>query len=200
MTDLRNFLEDFAAPPPQTPAPAPADDTQSETEKLESFDAGYRAGWDDALKAQADDHRRIASDFAQNLQDLSFTYNEAYRQLLDGVTPLLADMLNSFLPEILRDSLGLHVHAQLTALAQQIGSRDVVITVAPGCTAQVMPLLAQDFGFPLRLEEDPTLSEGQADMRFGDVEQQIDLSGLLLEVKQAIEGFAHDNRREAAHG
>ncbi|ANT60326.1 ABC transporter ATP-binding protein [Salipiger sp. CCB-MM3] len=200
MTDLRFYLDDFAASPPQQGTPAAPDEVQMESAKLESFDTGYRAGWDDAIKAQSEDQGRIASDFAQNLQDLSFTYTEAYRQLLESVTPLLEEMLRALLPAMLRDTLGLHLHAQLSAMAQQIAKREVVITVAPGATEQVAPLLEQDFGFPLRLQEDAALAEGQADLRFGETEQQIDLSGMLQEVTQAVEGFAHDTRREAAHG
>nr|WP_240989264.1 ABC transporter ATP-binding protein [Salipiger mangrovisoli] len=183
--------------------PEPADSlgtAEVEAATLESFDTGYRAGWDDAIKAQSEESGRIASDFAQNLQDLSFTYNEAYRQMLDGVTPLFEEMLHALLPALLHQTLGLHLREQLAMMAQEIARRDVVIAVAPGTTMQVAPLLEQDFGFPLRLEEDATLAEGQADLRFGDTERQIDLSGLLQEVSRAVEGFAHDNRRNAAHG
>ncbi|SDH84367.1 ABC transporter ATP-binding protein [Alloyangia pacifica] len=201
MSDLHDFLEDFAARPSGTAAPAPEfGEAEVEAGKLESFDTGYRAGWDDAIKAQAEETHRIASDFAQNLQDLSFTYNEAYRQVLDGVSPLLEGILQALLPTLLHETLGLHLHEQLAGMAQEIARREVLIAVAPESAAQVTPLLEQDFGFPLRLEEDPTLAEGQADLRFGETEKQIDLSGLLDEVTRAVEGFAHDNRRNAAHG
>ncbi|WP_226625734.1 ABC transporter ATP-binding protein [Alloyangia pacifica] len=201
MSDLRSFLEDFAAPRAEPDvSTASIDASEIETAKLDAFDTGYRAGWDDAIKAQSEDAGRIASDFAQNLQDLGFTYNEAYRQVLEGVTPLLEEMLQALLPRMLHETLGLHLRDQLTALAQEIAHRAVVIAVAPGTSARIAPLLEQDFGFPLRLEEDETLAEGQADLRFGETERQIDLSGLLEEVTRAVEGFAHDTRRNAAHG
>lgn len=201
MTDLRNFLEDFSLRPAETqPAGEAPDEAALEAAKLESFETGYRAGWDDAIKAQSDESGRISSDFAQNLQDLSFTYNEAYRQALDGVTPLLDEMLQALLPHVLQETLGLHLREQLVAMAQEIAHREVLIAVAPGTAPQVAPLLEQEFGFPLRLEEDATLAEGQADLRFGDTEKQIDLSGLLQEVSQAVEGFTHENRRNTANG
>ncbi|WP_353473616.1 ABC transporter ATP-binding protein [Salipiger sp. H15] len=201
MSDLRSYFEDFSTPAAGMASSRDAPgEAEVETAKLESFDTGYRAGWDDAIKAQSEETGRISSDFAQNLQDLSFTYNEAYRQVLDGVTPLLEEMLRALLPGLLHETLGLHLSEQLAQMAEEIARREVVIAVAPGTAAQVAPLLARDFGFPLRLEEDETLAEGQADLRFGETERQIDLSGLLQEVSRAVEGFAHDNRRNAAHG
>ncbi|EPX82814.1 hypothetical protein [Salipiger mucosus] len=201
MTALRDVLEDFGAPRASAAPTAPRfDEGEVETAKLEAFDTGYRAGWDDAIKAQSDDQARISSDFAQNLQDLSFTYHEACAQVLNGITPLLDDMVRVLLPGMLRDTLGAHVVEQLAEHARQIGTRDVVIAVAPGAAEAVQPMLEADFGFPLRLEEDATLAEGQADIRFGETERQIDLGGLLDEVRQAVEGFAHDNRRTISHG
>ncbi|MCA0941399.1 ABC transporter ATP-binding protein [Salipiger pacificus] len=201
MNDLRSFLEDFSHQHSKPEAAAASVGTaEIDAAKLESFESGYRAGWDDAIKAQSEESGRIASDFSQSLQDLSFTYNEAYRQMLDAVTPLLEDMLQALLPRLLHETLGLHLREQLGAMAQEIARREVLIAVAPGTSEQVAPLLEQDFGFPLRLEEDETLAEGQADLRFGDTERQIDLSGLLEEVTRAVEGFAHDTRRNAAHG
>ncbi|MGR3375845.1 ABC transporter ATP-binding protein [Salipiger abyssi] len=201
MTRLCEILEDFgtvrAAPEPAAPL---HDDSELEAARLESFDTGYRAGWDDAIKAQNDDHARIASDFAQNLQDLSFTYHEAYSQVLNGIAPLLEDVVGKLLPALLRETLGEHIAEQLRGMAREIGTLDVVIAVAPGSAESVMPLLEADFGFPLKLVEDSTLAEGQADIRFAETEKQIDLGGLVQEVAQAVQGFVHDNRRNTAHG
>ncbi|MCR8548812.1 ABC transporter ATP-binding protein [Salipiger sp. P9] len=201
MTRLGAFLEDFGAAPARPEAgPVLHDDNALETARLEAFESGYRAGWDDAIKAQNDDHARIASDFAQNLQDLSFTYHEAYSQVLNGIAPLLEDVVGTLLPALLRETLGPHIAEQLRAMAREIGALDVVIAVAPGSAETVLPLLETDFGFPLKLAEDGTLAEGQADIRFGDIEKQIDLSGLVRDVAQAVQGFVHDNRRKTANG
>ena len=201
MTRLAEVLEDFgsAVATPATPA-ALHDDGAIEAARLEGFDTGYRAGWDDAIKTQNDDHARIASDFAQNLQDLSFTYHEAYSQVLNGISPLLEDVVGKLLPGTLRDTLGLHISDQLGAMAREIGALEVQIAVAPGNAETVTPLIEQDFGFPLTLVEDDTLPDGQADIRFGETEKQIDLSGLLSDVAQAVQGFVHDNRRKNSHG
>ena len=59
MTGLAAFLEDFgAARAGGRPSVAVPDEGALEAAKLEGFDGGYRAGWDDAIKAQSDDQSR----------------------------------------------------------------------------------------------------------------------------------------------
>ena len=201
MTGLAMFLEDFGtARAAASPPVAVPDEGALEAARLEGFDGGYRAGWDDAIKAQSDDQSRISSDFAQNLQDLSFTYHEACNQVLNAISPLLEEVVVKLLPAALHQTLGLHLAEQLRAMAADIGRLDVVIAVAPGGREAVAPLIDADFGFPLSLVEDPTLAEGQADIRFGESETQVDLGGLAREVTEAVEGFVQDNRRKVAHG
>ena len=117
MTGLAAFLEDFgAARAGGRPSVAVPDEGALEAAKLEGFDGGYRAGWDDAIKAQSDDQSRISSDFAQNLQDLSFTYHEACNQVLNAISPLLEEVVVKLLPAALHQTLGLHLAEQLRAI------------------------------------------------------------------------------------
>ena len=68
-------------------------ETSFEEHRLEAYEQGYKAGWDDAATAQADDHTRISAGFARNLQELSFTYHEAKGQILGSLEPLLKEMV-----------------------------------------------------------------------------------------------------------
>ncbi len=77
-----------------------------EEEKLQAFERGYGAGWEDASKAEAGDREKLTSDFANNLRELSFTYQEAYGQMVRSLEPLLTRIVSSVLPEIARKSLG----------------------------------------------------------------------------------------------
>lgn len=200
---LRNVLEDFGAAPTisQTfgggPRIAEAD---LEAEKLEAFEQGYRAGWDDAIKAQADEKTRIASDFGQNLQDLSFTYHEAYSRVLNAMGPLLQEMVETLLPEMSRATLAGHIIEQLEEHAKSAGVLGVTILVAPENLSSVEPLMAKDYGFPITLDADDTLGEGQADIRFDESEQQIDLTDTVKAMRDAIEAFAYENHRKVANG
>lgn len=206
MTPLEDLLEDFGSgaggrPVPSVqPAGAAVSESDLEGQKLESFEKGYRAGWDDAVKAQSDDHTRISSAFGQHLQDLSFTYHEAYTQVMNAVTPLLEEMVGSLLPEIAHQTLGHHIVEQLKAMSHEIGAMEVVIAVAPAKLDAVTPLLDREFNFPIQLIGDETLEEEQADIRFGETERQIDLADLIASVAEAVQGFSHDNRRKLNHG
>jgi len=201
---LHDFLEDFGsavgAAALAEPAGPVVDEAEVEGMKLESFENGYRAGWDDAVKAQSDDKTRISSAFGQHLQDLSFTYHEASRQVMNSMTPLLHEIVASLLPEVARASLGQHIVEQLQNMAEELGELEVVVAVSPNNVEAVQPLLQGDFGFPVELTADDTLLEEQADIRLGDTEKQIDLGDLVASVSEAIQGFTHDNRRKVEHG
>lgn len=203
MSVLASLLEDFGTVRSAVPAEATGpsiSEAEIEGAKLESFEKGYKAGWDDAVKAQSDDRTRISSAFGQHLQDLSFTYHEAYSQVMSAVTPILVEMAGSVLPQIARATLAQHIAEQLDAMTQDIGALDVIIAVAPSRIEVVQSLLDQDFGFPIELAADETLNEDQADIRFGETERQIDLGELIASVTEAVEGFTHDSQRKIAHG
>ena len=76
-----------------------------EEAKLAAYEQGYKAGWDDAAAAQSEDQTRIRADLARNLQQLSFTYQEARAHILKAVEPLLEEMVNRRLPDTARETL-----------------------------------------------------------------------------------------------
>ncbi|MFZ7091162.1 ABC transporter ATP-binding protein [Primorskyibacter sp. 2E233] len=203
MTALRRMFEDFGN---ATPASAPVEvsvefnEADLEGQRLEAFENGFKAGWDDAIKAQADDKTRISSAFGQHMQDLSFTYHEACSQVLNAMTPLLNEMVNVLLPGMARATIGAHVVEKIQELSREIGTLEVQIAVSPVNVEAVAGLLDVDFGFLVRVIEDSTLAEEQADIRFGRTEKQIDLGDLVNSVAEAVQGFAHENRRKIANG
>lgn len=202
MTALQQLLEDFAETTVQVMHvhAQGVDESEVEGQKLEAFENGYRAGWDDAIKAQSDDKTRISSAFGQHLQDLSFTYHEAYGQVMNAMTPLLDELVTAVLPELARATLGQHIVEQLQNMAHEIGTLEVVVAVSPANREAISPLLEGEFSFPIQLVEDDTLADEQADIRFGHTEKQIDLGDLIASVSEAVDGFAHDNRRKLANG
>jgi len=205
LTQLQDILEDFGRSQADVVAAelqeaSRISEADLEGQKLEAFEKGYRAGWDDAVAAQTDDKARISSALGQHLQDLSFTYHEAYGQVMNAVTPLLGELVETVLPQIARATIGLHIAEHLEKLSHEIGTCDVEIAVAPDKIEAVAPLLDGSFGFPVKLVPDDTLAEEQADIRFGTQERQIDLSDLVTSVTEAVQGFAHDNQRKISNG
>ena len=163
-----------------------------EEEKLQAFERGYGAGWEDASKAEAGDREKLTSDFANNLRELSFTYQEAYGQMVRSLEPLLTRIVSSVLPEIARKSLGPQISETLVEAAKSVGKQTVEIVVSPGNGEIVGEMLGAQMGFPIKLIEEASLGEGQAYLRFGDAERQIDYDDVLAGVSRAVAAFFHE--------
>ena len=88
--------------------PVAVTDVMLEDQKLAAFEKGYQAGWDDSANSQRDSATRISADFAQNIRDLSFTYQEAQSALMAEMEPLLRDMVDAVLPTLAQETLGQH--------------------------------------------------------------------------------------------
>lgn len=200
MNALADLLEDFGTGPAHAGAMIQMNEDEHEAMRVDAFEQGYKAGWDDAIKTQSEDQSRISSDLAQNLQDLSFTYHEAYSQVVEGMAPLLNDMIESLLPTLARDALGLHVVEMLQDLTLTQSAQSVEVVVAPANRAAIAPLLSGDFKMPVTLTDDPQLAEGQADIRFGQIERRVDLAAVLNNIQEALQGFMQDNRKEVVNG
>lgn len=200
MTTLSTFLENFGTPAP-TSRRAAVSDEMLETERLEAFDTGYRAGWDDAIKAKEEDVAHVSEGLAQNLQDLSFTYHEVHAQILANLTPLFEEILQKMLPVLARDTLGGHVVDQLSQIARDMGTTQVEISVATGAVDQVSHLVnAASCSLPVTVTEAPLLSEGQAELRLGGKEMSIDLPDVSRQITDAVHAVLYDQTERRAHG
>ena len=193
---ISHLLEDFG--PLSRGNPVALTDISLEEQKLESFEKGYQAGWDDSVKAQKDDTRNISADFAQNLQDLTFTYEEAFAAVIQSVSPLLRQMVEVVLPQIARQTMDARVEEILTGLTRKHGRQPVEIVTAPQNIPALETLLEQEQITTFTLSEEVSLAEGQVHIRFGDVEQEVDIETALQGITRALDGFFEENRKETA--
>ncbi len=199
---LADLLADFSdgTGPQGSGAGSDGSPEDQDQRDLATFDKGYRDGWEDAMAAMEQEGKRLHSDFAQNLKDLSFTYREAYSHILAAMEPLLTQIATTILPAALQDSLARHLSDRLFEHAKSCGETLVEIAVAPGELALVELLIGDDHGFPVTVVADGTLARGQADIRFSaDHEERIDLTEMATEIRDAITGFSLETRR-TAHG
>lgn len=167
-----------------------------ENERLASFETGYSAGWEDAVKAQAEDKRNVSSDLAQNLQDMSFTYHEALAQLNKSVEPLLQEIVAKVLPEMARATLGAHIVEQLVDLARAGTEAPLEITVSPAHMEAVEALLDEKIQHPFVIAADAMLGEGQAYLKLSEVEREIDTAQVISGIETAVTAFIHQNSKE----
>ena len=152
----------------------------------DGFETGYRAGWDDAVRAAAEDEARIRADLARNLRDLGFTYQEARAQVMAALEPLLRDVTEKLLPDLARESLAPRVVEMLMALAQGAADTPVELVIAPDARPAVDRVLSPVAGLPLTVREEPTLDIGQAVLRHGIAETRIDLTAVAEAARSGI--------------
>lgn len=171
-----------------------------EDEKLQAFENGYQAGWDDAVKAHEDDQGRIAADFAQNLQEMSFTYVEASAKLTRAMRPLMQQIVTKLLPELAQQTVGLHVLEQLNALADAQLEDAIEITVSPGNLDAISALMEAQRNAPFKLKAEAALGEGQVQLRVGGKEREIDLDAVTKGIRDALEAFFEQAGQEPSNG
>lgn len=171
-----------------------------EEAKLAAYEQGYRAGWDDAAAAQAEDQNRIRADLARNLQQLSFTWQEARAHMLRAVEPLLEEMVGRVLPETAREMLAPMVLEQVMPLAGEMTDQPVALVLNPAVRVAVETLIEQATGLPMVIQEEPTLPEGQVYIRLGATEAQVDLSRVTADIAAALRGFFSLSRENGTDG
>ncbi len=180
-------LEEFETPAEPLDT-ADAAQVALEEVRLEAFDSGYRAGWDDAMTAQSEEQNRIRADLARNLQALSFTYFEARGHVIRALAPLLREMAGRVMPEIARQTLPALVAEALENHAEAAAARPMTLVVNPTNRAAVEKVVAES-PLPLFLVEEPSLGDGQVYLRFDETEERIDIDAALSGIAQAVSDY-----------
>lgn len=191
-------LPEAAAPDPARPA---AVEPAGEEARLEAFEAGYKAGWEDAVAAGEEDQGRLRADLARNLQALSFTYHEARSHVLQALAPLLREAAGRLLPAVARGAIGALVAETLRPIAERCAGAPVTVLVSPASRAAVEAALALEPGLPVAIEEEPTLGAGQVYLRLRQGEAMVDLDSATAAVAAAVEEFFHpEEEASRRHG
>lgn len=157
--------------------------------KIASFEQGYSAGWEDAAAAQASDQSRISADLARNLQSLAFTFQDARTHVLQAIRPLILEMTSRLLPEVAREALAPAVLEAVMPLADDLADAPLTLVLNPAVRDRVETLVAQATGLPMRIEEEPSLGEGQVYIRLGPTETKVDLTRVTDDIAAAVRGF-----------
>lgn len=180
------------------PEKADADKLEAiEDQKLQAFEAGYQAGWDDATKAQTEEKEKITADLSQNLLDMSFTYHEALSKLTTSLEPAIAKIMDKLLPQMVSQSLCAHIMEQINLVLSDNSDKPIKIVVASQNLDAVLEILDDKIPLPFELIGEETLGEGQAFIRFGQNESEINLDMLIDEASKAMRAFFHESARES---
>lgn len=193
---IAHLLEDFSSY--SDGEPITLTDVLLEEQRLEAFETGYQAGWEDAVKAQSDDSRHISADLAQNIQDLSFTYQEARSAVIESLAPLLTQMVETVLPKLAQQHLPDRVAEVVTALVAEQGKHEAVVQACAKDIPALEDLLSHDPEMDVTLDQDETLTEGQVRIKLGQTERELDLSAVLEGLEHAVSNFFNDEIKETA--
>ncbi|MCH2163729.1 MAG: hypothetical protein MK098_03625 [Marinovum sp.] len=204
---IAHLLEDFG-PGAQTNIASPAssfrsvaaDPDTAESIRLEAYEDGYKAGWDDAVGANTAEQMQVAADLAQNLRDMSFTYQEASAHISQSLHGVFDTMMDLFLPQIAKLALAPKVSEMLEGLPVGAEDMQVVLSVAPESQPVLKRLVEKSNHLDLQIEIDASLTGGQVVIGFADTEMSLDFDALLQDMRNALETYTRDTGKETAHG
>lgn len=197
---ISHLLEDFSSSSlTEGPIKLMSEDAL-EDHHLASFEQGYTAGWNDAIAAQAQDQTKITGALARSLEDLSFTYHEAYVQMLASVEPVFRSLIKQVLPQVMVQSFGHRIVEQLSEMTAGQISQPVALVVPPGAATAIKPILAKELPIQVDLIEDASVIAGQAQLRVGDAERELDGDQVLTAITKSIDAFFYQTSKETQHG
>ena len=185
MISLGHKYEDFGSLTEFPDAEAHQNASNYNSEKLQSFEDGYQAGWEDSTKAQNEFEKKMSSNLSQNLQDISFGFHEARNTLTQGMKPLFEEILNKLLPEISKSSIGSHILEQLGGMVRENSDQAIEIIVSPSEIEALQSLLQDQISDPFVLLAQPDLNEGQVYIRLGSHEREINLKEMVQRIRSS---------------
>lgn len=197
---ISHLLLDFGGSGSATQPLSILGESAFEEQKLESFEQGYTAGWDDSLKMQSEEQDRVTGTLARNLEDLSFTYQEAYTQMLNSVTPIFGAMVDRVLPEVMKDTVGHIIVEQLQDIVGNQTNQPITLSVPQGYSTAVQSIMPEIGGMSVTVSEDINLIDGQVYLKIGGVEREVDTTGMMNDIRTAVHGFSHDVEMEMVNG
>lgn len=171
-----------------------------EDQKLQAFENGYQAGWEDAVKAQIDTGGHVSAGLAASLQDASFEYHEVRNTLTGAVQTIMLEVMNTLLPQIAKNSLGTHIRDQVLQMTQGALDRTIEVVVAPDAEETVRSLLGVEPGQPFDLVTDAMLAPTQALLRLGPEEREIDLRRMVADIGETVTAFFETEKPETTDG
>ncbi|MGH1369721.1 MAG: flagellar biosynthesis protein [Maritimibacter sp.] len=171
-----------------------------ETERLSGYEAGYKEGWDDAIKAETEGQSRIGAEFARNLQDLGFTFHEARAHVMHALEPLLKSVVEKVLPRLVSETVGQTIVEELMPLAAEAADTPIQVIVSPASRPQIEAFLKASSSVPFDLVEEPSLADGQVYLRSGTTERQIDLTGAVERIGDSINALFELNEKAFQNG
>jgi len=183
----------------EPPAPEEQESAAFEEMKLNAYERGYVAGWEDSERQAEREALERRAAVERQVEGLTFTYHEARGHVLRAMEPVLTAMLETVIPEAARATLIPEVVAQLLPLAQGRSELPVTLRISEGARADFEATLAGLVLPPLEILESAELSPGQAEIAFDHKETRVDLAEAADALRGAISRFYQIQTEENRH-
>lgn len=162
---------------------------QIEEIRLNAYERGYVAGWDDGGQQSEVEGTTQKAAIARQVEQLSFSYHEARAHVLRAIEPVFAAIFDTVLPAAARASIVPVTIEQLLPMAHAAADVPITLRVAPGSRTAYEAAFEGLVLPPLVLVETDTLAEGQAEFCFEATESRIDLSHTADTIRRAVDRF-----------
>ena len=164
-------------------------EVEQEDDMLQSFEDGYKSGWDDAVAAQSESKTAISAEFGRNLQEASFSYHEARTSLARELKKLFEPLVNSVLPSIAKEALSAHLLDKISELSSEALDQKVEISVSPSQAPALQELCENTLNSTFEIFPDETIEKDQIFFRIGEKEHQIELDTWIENVHGIVSDF-----------
>lgn len=162
---------------------------QIEEIRLNAYERGYVAGWDDGGAQSEGDETKQRATIARQVEQLTFSYHDARAHVLRAIEPLFAAIFETVIPVAARSSIVPLVIEQLLPMAHAAAEMPITLRIAEGSRQAYEVAFEGLILPPLNLVEADTLAEGQAEFSFEATETRIDLTHAADTIRRAVNRF-----------
>ena len=162
------------------------------------YKRGLQAGLTQAAETQIAARVAALESASTALQDMTFGFTEARVHLINHMRPVLAQIAETLLPDVLRSTFGLRLAEALSAHFEAVLGDPVTIALPPSAVDELQAALSsstQNFAFIAQ----PDLKDGQAIITQNAHNLMIDFSALLGALQTALNGL-EASERTSSHG
>lgn len=195
-----HLFEDFGGSSNTTDETSELGVEEVEDQKLQAFENGYQAGWDDAIQAQSDNGKHVSAGLAASLQEAKLEYEEVRSSLDGSLQEIMSGVVKTLLPAIARDSLGTHICEQVQVMSKTEMNRKIEVAVAPEAEDVVRSVLSESAAATCEIITDSLLAPTQAFLRLGKDEREINLDHVVTEIAQSVSAFFATRNSEVTDG
>lgn len=164
---------------------------------LDGYEAGYQAGWDDAVTSQKEARAHLGAALSNNLEQIEFTLVEAQTEILARLRPILEEISKTLLPDLSDKGLCSHLVKEVENLLRSANTQAVCLAVSAHDEEKVSELLKSlpDLS-RVELVVKDTLGEGQSQITCSQVLKKTDLKQSIKDIQASIEGFLNQPKLE----